>query len=127
MACPCPKQAGRCKAKPKNSLHPYDNHGKQITEDMTVITWVASTPATALLDSQYDECTVRGRAAMPVDAAWFRITQLCQEGSKTSSKLWTEIPTQGTNTSQLKYPAVLLQVIAPKAAAAADPHASHKP
>jgi periplasmic copper chaperone A len=130
---PMPKAGWALQTKIEKLATPYDNHGKKILENVIEISWTATSPATALPDSQYDEFILRGRAAMPVGAAWFKVTQLCQEGSKTASNLWTEIPTQGTSTRALKYPAALLNVVAPASAAAStpapaatDPHAGHK-
>jgi periplasmic copper chaperone A len=140
---PMPKQGWKVESKRETLAKPYDDHGKSITEDVTEITWTVSTPAGALLDSQYDEFVLRGRAAMPVGATWFKVTQLCQDGSKTGSNPWTEIPAQGTSTRGMKYPAALLNVMAPATSAAAvtpaptptgtpaaqpasDPHAGHK-
>ncbi|TAG28252.1 MAG: DUF1775 domain-containing protein [Burkholderiales bacterium] len=130
---PMPKAGWTLQTKTEKLTTPYDSHGKQVTEDVTEITWTAL-PSAALPDSQYDEFTLRGRAAMPAGAAWFKVTQLCQDGSKTGSNPWTEIPPQGTSTRGLKYPAALLNVVAPAAAPtgtpaakpASDPHAGHK-
>jgi periplasmic copper chaperone A len=94
---------------------PYDNHGKPVTEDVTEIVWTANSPASALPDNQYDEFALRGRAAMPVGAAWFKVTQLCKDGAKEGSNPWTEIPAQGTSTRGMKFPAALLNVTAPVA------------
>lgn len=131
---PMPKQGWTVQSKKEKLATPYDNHGTQIIEDVIEITWTAATPAAALPDSHYDEFILRGRAAMPVGAAWFKVTQLCQEGSKTGSNPWTDIPTQGTSTRGMKYPAALLNVVAPAATSAgtpaakpaSDPHAGHK-
>lgn len=136
---PMPKQGWAVQSKLEKLSQPYDNHGTKITEDVTEITWTAASPATALPDSQYDEFVIRARAAMPVGAVWFKVTQLCQEGSKTGSNLWTEIPANGTSTRGLKYPAALLNIAAPAPVSvatshpataptpiAAQPHAGHK-
>lgn len=130
---PMPKQGWTIQSKTEKLGTPYDNHGKLVTEDVSEITWTAATPANALPDGHYDEFILRGRAALPAGAAWFKVTQLCQDGSKTASNPWTEIPTQGTSTRGLKYPAALLHVIAPApeavptpAPASANPHAAHK-
>ena len=128
---PMPKTGWVLQSKVEKLATPYDNHGKQITEDVTEITWTVKSPEVALKDSEYDEFILRGRAAMPAGAAWFKVTQLCQEGNKTGSNPWTEIPTSGTSTRGLKYPAALLNVIAPAATPVAakpatDPHAGHK-
>jgi periplasmic copper chaperone A len=113
---PMPKTGWTLQAKTEKLATPYDNHGKPITEDITEITWTAKAPEFALKDSEYDEFILRGRAAMPAGAAWFKVTQLCQDGSKTGSNPWTEIPAQGTSTRGLKYPAALLNVTAPTTA-----------
>ncbi len=132
---PMPKTGWTIQSKTDKLAKPYDNHGKQVLEDITEITWTVKAPEFALKDSEYDEFTLRGRAAMPAGAAWFKVTQLCQEGSKTGSNPWTEIPAQGTSTRGMKYPAALLNVVAPATAAApatsaakpaSDPHAGHK-
>jgi periplasmic copper chaperone A len=130
---PMPKTGWTLQTKSEKLATPYDNHGKQITEDITEITWTVKAPEFALKDSEYDEYTLRGRAVMPAGAAWFKVTQLCQEGSKTGSNRWTEIPANGTSTRGMKYPAALLNVVAPSTASAtstakpaADPQAGHK-
>lgn len=132
---PMPKAGWALQTKTEKLATPYDNYGKPITEDVTEITWTTTSGASALPDSHYDEFILRGRAAMPAGAAWFKVTQLCQEGSKTGSNPWTEIPANGTSTRGLKYPAALLNVIAPASAAAitptptpasATPHAGHE-
>jgi hypothetical protein len=118
---PMPKAGWALQTKLEKLATPYDNHGKSITEDVTEISWTALSPAAALPDSQYDEFVLRGRAAMPAGAAWFKVTQLCKEGNKEGSNPWTEIPAQGTNTRGLKFPAALLNVTAPANSAAASP------
>ncbi|MBS7808001.1 YcnI family protein [Variovorax sp. PCZ-1] len=132
---PMPKQGWTIQTTSAKLATPYDNHGKQITEDVTEITWTAATPANALPDGHYDEFILRGRAAMPAGSAWFKVTQQCQDGSKTGSNPWTEIPASGTSTRGLKYPAALLNVVAPAATSTptatpnsttSNPHAGHK-
>jgi periplasmic copper chaperone A len=132
---PMPKAGWTLAVKTDKLTTPYDNHGKQITEDVTEISWTVKSPDFALKDNEYDEFILRGRAAMPAGAAWFKVSQLCKDGAKEGSNPWTEIPTQGTNTRGLKYPAALLNVTAPatssqnaapKANTPANPHADHK-
>jgi periplasmic copper chaperone A len=118
---PMPKTGWTLQTKVDKLATPYDNHGKSITEDVTEITWTATSASAALPDSQYDEFVLRGRAALPAGAAWFKVTQLCKEGNKEGSNPWTEIPAQGTNTRGLKFPAALLNVTAPANSAAASP------
>jgi uncharacterized protein YcnI len=133
---PMPKQGWAIQTTSAKLATPYDNHGKQILEDVTEITWTAIARTNALPDTQYDEFILRGRAALPAGPAWFKVTQLCQEGNKTGSNPWIEIPAQGTTTRGFKYPAALLNVLAPAAASAStgtpaakpasDPHTGHK-
>jgi periplasmic copper chaperone A len=126
---PMPKAGWAVKAAVTKLATPYDNHGKPITEDVSEITWTATSPEFALKDNEYDEFILRGRAALAAGAAWFKVTQLCQEAGKTGSNAWTEIPAQGTSTQGLKYPAALLNVTAPAAtvtAPASAPAAAHK-
>jgi uncharacterized protein YcnI len=118
---PMPKAGWAVQTKREKLATPYDNHGKSITGDVTEITWTALSPAAALPDSQYDEFVLRGRAAMPAGAAWFKVTQGCKEGSKEGRNLWTDIPAQGMNTRDLKFPAALLQVTPPANSATASP------
>ncbi|MFM7331213.1 MAG: YcnI family protein [Brachymonas sp.] len=135
---PMPKAGWTIATKAEKLATPYDNHGKPVTEDTTEIVWTVRSPEFALRDSEYDEFIVRGRAAMPAGAAWFKVTQLCQDGAKQGSNPWTEIPASGISTRGLKYPAALLNVIPPASAATsstsaaptantpANPHAGHK-
>jgi periplasmic copper chaperone A len=128
---PMPKPGWTLQTTVAQLTTPYDNHGKSITQDVTEIVWTANSSASALPDSQYDEFVLRGRAAMPVGAAWFKVMQLCKDGAKEGSNPWTEIPAQGTSTQGLKFPAALLQVTATSSAAsssapAAKPAAEHK-
>lgn len=134
---PMPKAGWAVASKTDKLATPYDNHGKQITEDVTEITWTVKSPEFALKDSEYDEFILRGRAAMPAGAAWLKVTQLCKDGAKEGSNPWTEIPAQGISTRGLKYPAALLNVTAPAPATSAspaaptssttaNPHAGHK-
>ncbi len=121
---PMPKAGWTLQTKIEKLATPYDNHGKPINDDVTEIIWTAKSPEFALRDSEYDEFVLRGRAAMPAGAAWFKVTQLCEAGGKTGSNAWAEIPTSGTSTRGLKYPAALLSVIAPGSAPSATPTAT---
>ena len=86
---------------------PYDNHGTPVTEDVSEITWTASSPETALPDSQYDEFVFRGGLPAQAGALWFKVVQTCVSGRND----WTEIPANGTQTQGLTTPAALLNVV----------------
>jgi periplasmic copper chaperone A len=147
---PMPKAGWTLQVTRATLATPFNNNGTPVTEDVTEITWTAQSAGSALPDNQYDEFILRGRAAMPAGAAWFKVTQLCKDGPKEGSNPWTEIPAQGSSTRGLKYPAALLNVTAatssasssagstaptaqtnapagtPAAKPASDPHAGHK-
>jgi periplasmic copper chaperone A len=134
---PMPK-AGWSVATRKAKLDkPYDNHGTLITDDVVEVTWTAQSPASYLADDQYDEFVLRGRAPEAAGALWFKVTQLCKSADgKEGINDWSDIPASGTNTRGLKYPAALLNVVAPAVITGTAPsptkavepsgHAGHK-
>ena len=73
---------------------PYNSHGKTVTEDVTEITWSASTPASWLPDAHYDEFVLRGGLPAAAGALWFKVLQTCDQGSNA----WVEVPATGTST-----------------------------
>ncbi|MCX7277137.1 MAG: YcnI family protein [Burkholderiales bacterium] len=88
---------------------PFDDHGKQITEGVTSITWTAS-PGNALPDAYFDEFVLRG--SLPATggeggAMWFKVLQTCEQGSTD----WAEIPAPGKSAHDLKSPAAKLEII----------------
>lgn len=89
---------------------PYDSHGKQVTEDVSEITWTATSKDSYLADGYYDEFILRGGLPSKVSegaAMWFKVLQTCEKGSND----WSQIPTSGTDTHSLKSPAALLEII----------------
>jgi periplasmic copper chaperone A len=124
---PMPKAGWTVQTKQEKLATPYDSNGKSITEDVAEVTWTALSPAAALPDSQYDEFVLRGLAAMPTGAAWFKLTQLCKDGAKEGSNLWNEIPAQGSSTRGMKFPAALLNVTAPSTKPSTTPSTSAPP
>ncbi len=86
---------------------PYDNHGKQIAEDVSEITWTAASKESWLLDGWYDEFVLRGGLPQQAGPMWFKVLQTCEKGSID----WAETPASGTSTKGLKSPAALLDII----------------
>lgn len=104
---PMPK-AGWTLAVVKTKLaQPYDNHGTPVTEDVSEITWTASSPEFWLPDAHYDEFVFRGGLPVQEGALWFKVVQSCETGRTE----WTEIPASGTQTKGLDSPAALLNVV----------------
>lgn len=91
---------------------PYDSHGRQVTDDVVEISWKAAGRESWLPDAHYDEFVLRGQAPEAPGPAWFKVQQLCEKGEWN----WAEVPASGTSTKGLKAPAVLLEVLPPKAA-----------
>lgn len=104
---PMPK-AGWLLAIKKGKLdQPYDDHGKQITEGVTEITWTAASKDSWLQDAYYDEFVLRGALPATAGPMWFKVLQTCEKGSVD----WSEVPASGTSTKGLKNPAALLEII----------------
>ena len=85
---------------------PYDDHGTQVTQGVTAITWTAS-PGNALPDAHYDEFVLRGGLPATAGPMWFKVLQSCAQGQTD----WAEIPATGSSTRGLKRPAALLEII----------------
>jgi uncharacterized protein YcnI len=86
---------------------PYQDHGKEVREDVRQITWRATAPEHFLADAHYDEFVLRGRIAQAEGAMWFKVLQTCEKGEWR----WEEVPAQGTSTKGVKAPAALLEIL----------------
>lgn len=120
---PMPKQGWTLATVRSKLAKPYDNHGTTVVEDVSEITWTANSTDAYLADAHYDEFVLRGKTPGTAGPLWFKVTQLCRQGDKTGQNPWTEVPATGTSTKDLKYPAALLNVIAP---AGSNPAATGK-
>jgi periplasmic copper chaperone A len=88
-----------------------------VTDDVSEITWTANSKEVYLRDDQYDEFALRGKTPAAAGPLWFKVTQLCKDGDKVGQSPWVEVPATGTVTKDLKFPAALMNVSAPGAAA----------
>lgn len=86
---------------------PYESYGKQVTEDVTVVSWTAASKDAAVKDSYFDEFQLRGKLPEAAGPLWFKVLQTCETGSNS----WSEVPASGTSTKGLKSPAALLEVV----------------
>jgi periplasmic copper chaperone A len=89
---------------------PYDNHGKQVTEDVSEISWTAISKDSWLAEAYYDEFILRGGLPSEVGegaAMWFKVLQTCDKGRND----WSQIPASGVDTKDVKSPAALLEII----------------
>lgn len=99
---------------------PYDDHGKSVNEDVTLVTWTAASKEAALQETYVDEFMLRGKLVDTAGPMWFKVLQTCETGSNN----WSDVPASGTETQGLSSPAVLLEVSAVPQAAPA--HGQHK-
>ncbi len=103
---PYPKVGWTVSAQLGKLARPHDSHGKQISEDVTLVSWKAATPEAALPDAFFDEFVLRGKLPASPGPLWFKVLQTCENGSND----WSEIPASGSSTQGLKSPAVLLEL-----------------
>ena len=106
---PYPKAGWTLNVQLGKLAQPYTSHGKQISEDVSVVSWTATSPAMALQEAYFDEFMLRGKLTETVGPLWFKVLQTCENGSID----WSAIPASGLLTRGLKSPAALLEVKAP--------------
>ncbi len=109
---PMPKAGWVVATKVGKLAKPYDDHGKQVTEGVTEITWTASSKEYWLQDAWFDEFVLRGSLPKEAGPLWFKVMQICEKGSID----WAEVPASGNSTKGLKFPAALLEIIGSGAA-----------
>ncbi|MDB5932595.1 MAG: hypothetical protein JWR60_4302 [Polaromonas sp.] len=105
---PYPKAGWTVSVKREKLAKPYDSHGKQVTDDVSVVTWVAASKDAALPDAHFDEFMLRGKLPEAAGALWFKVLQTCETGRMD----WSEIPAPGSSAKALKLPAPRLDVTA---------------
>ncbi len=86
---------------------PYDDHGRRVTEDVSLVRWTATSRDQWLADDWYDEFTLVGGLPAEARPLWFQVLQTCDQ----TSADWSEIPASGVSTKGLKRPAALLELI----------------
>lgn len=104
---PMPKAGWRLDIKTAKLAVPYDSYGKLVTEDVSEITWTATSKDSWLSEAQYDEFVLRGGLPQKDGAMWFKVLQTCDKGSID----WSQIPAAGVDAHSLKSPAALLEII----------------
>jgi periplasmic copper chaperone A len=104
---PMPKAGWVLAIKTAKLSKPYDNHGKQVTDDVSEVTWTAKSKDDWLQDAWYDEFVLRGGLPGEAGPMWFKVLQTCEKGSID----WADVPASGNSTKGLKTPAALLEII----------------
>ncbi len=113
---PMPKAGWTLSVKVDKLAKPYSSYGKEVTQDVTEISWTATSKDNWLQDAYYDEFVLRGNAPGEAGPIWFAVLQTCEAGSVN----WADLPATGTSTKGMKTPAALLEVV--KAAALGHQH-----
>ena len=108
---PMPKPGWTIERRVEKLTKPYDSHGKTVTEEVAAITWRGG----LLPDDFFDEFAVQMQLPETPGPIWFKVLQQCEKGEAN----WATVPASGTSTRGLKAPAVLLELVAPTAPAAA--------
>ncbi|MFC6283380.1 MULTISPECIES: DUF1775 domain-containing protein [Polaromonas] len=103
---PYPKAGWTLSTQLDKLAKPYTEHGKQVSEDVTMVTWTAASKDAALKETYFDEFMLRGKLPDTAGPMWFKVLQTCESGSNN----WNEVPASGTSTQGLKSPAALLEV-----------------
>jgi uncharacterized protein YcnI len=86
---------------------PHTSHGRTVTEDVARITWTARTPADMLGPDQFDEFVLLAQLPDAAGTLWWPVRQVCAEGRLD----WVQVPGPGQNASDLKSPAVPLEIL----------------
>jgi periplasmic copper chaperone A len=105
---PMPKAGWMVTTKVGKLATPYESHGKQVLEDVAMVSWVADNKKTSLPDAHFDQFTVRGNLSDVTGPMWFKVLQTCEKGSTH----WREVPAAGESSAGLRSPAPMLQVSA---------------
>jgi uncharacterized protein YcnI len=120
---PFPKAGWTLSVKRDKLARPYESHGKQVSEDVSVVSWTAASKEAALQDAFFDEFVLRGKLPETAGPMWFKVLQTCVNGSND----WSEVPASGMPLKNLKSPAVLLQVTGNDVAASSGSAPAHAP
>ena len=111
---PMPKPGWRVTTTKGTYAKAYPYYHGAISEGVKSITWAGG----SLPDDQVDEFTFFARvsdAFTPGQTVYFPVQQDCEAGSQS----WSEIPTAGTSTRDLKQPAPGVRIVAARTAAPA--------
>lgn len=104
---PMPKAGWVLAVRRDKLAQPYSSHGRQVTQDVTEISWTAAARENWLPDAWFDEFVLRGSLPAEAGPLWFKVLQTCETGRAE----WTQLPAAGTSIQGLKFPAILLEVL----------------
>jgi len=106
---PMPKAGWTLEVLREKLAQPYTSHGRTIAEDVVRVTWTAKTKDDMLANAHYDEFVLAIQVPDKAGPLYWPVRQACEEGRID----WVEVPQPGQKASDLKAPAVLLEVLPP--------------
>ena len=86
---------------------PIADHGRVVTEDVSRITWTAKTPADYLQNAWFDEFVLQAWLPSRPGILYWPVSQIFEAGRVD----WTQILQAGHKLSDLKSPAVALELM----------------
>jgi uncharacterized protein YcnI len=104
---PVPKAGWTTTVQRSPLAQPYESHGRRVTEEVTAVSWQATSPASALPGDFYDEFVVRGRLPATPGILWFKVLQTCDVGAAD----WAQVPASGASVKGLSLPAAPLEIV----------------
>jgi len=104
---PMPKAGWALEVLREKLAQPYTSHGRTISEDVVRITWTAKTKDDMLPSAHFDEFVLAAQLPDKAGPIYWQLHQACEEGRMD----WVEIPKPGQKMSDLKSPAVLVEVL----------------
>lgn len=84
---------------------PIMSHGVAITSAVREVSWKGG----SLPDAQYDEFSMQVKLPASVGKQYFKVIQVCDKGRAE----WSESPVAGAAAMKLKFPAPVLDIVAP--------------
>lgn len=103
---PMPKPGWTLEVQRDKLAQPYSSHGRSVTEDTVRITWTAKTRDDMLPSAYVDEFLLVAQLPDKAGPVYWPLRQACEEGRAD----WVEIPKPGQKATELKSPAVLMDV-----------------
>lgn len=103
---PMPKPGWALEIQREQLSQPYTSHGRTVSEDVVRVIWTAKTKDDVLPNAQYDEFVLVAQLPDKAGLVYWPVRQVCEAGRND----WVEIPTPSQKLSDLKAPAVLLEI-----------------
>ncbi|NBQ88885.1 MAG: DUF1775 domain-containing protein [Betaproteobacteria bacterium] len=104
---PMPKPGWQLVAERAQLQSPYTSHGRRVTEDTVRVRWTARSVDDMLPNAHYDEFVIMVVLPDLPGPVYWPLRQVCEQGRTD----WVNVPLLGRESSSVKDPAPLLQVM----------------